>query len=152
MCTSELAFITALDAGALPLVTNLTQDSSDVLLQLNALELLEKARRGKGHVREIPFTRARSIGCRTESRAPVTAVGAAGSFFFFCCRPYAFAMRYEYLAHWTSLSHEFGVGRWPLFPVADSGEPFNLTAVCWDCPGRWPPQQPVRDTLSQVGT
>lgn len=44
MCTSELAFSVALDAGALPLVTNLTRDSSDVLLQLNALELLEKAR------------------------------------------------------------------------------------------------------------
>ncbi|CAM9278583.1 unnamed protein product [Laminaria digitata] len=50
MCTSEVAFTAALGAGALPLVTNLTTDSSDVLLQLNALELLEKARRGRGHV------------------------------------------------------------------------------------------------------
>lgn len=50
MCTSELAFSVALNAGALPLVTNLTQDSSDVLLQLNALELLEKASRGEKQV------------------------------------------------------------------------------------------------------
>lgn len=42
MSTSEEAFSTAVDVGALSLVTDLTQDSSDVLLQLNALELLEQ--------------------------------------------------------------------------------------------------------------
>lgn len=39
---SDSAFSAALDAGALSLVTNLTEDASDVLLQLNALELLEQ--------------------------------------------------------------------------------------------------------------
>ena len=53
MCTSEVAFAAALDAGALPLVTNLTRDSSDVLLQLNALELLEKARRTERVLRAV---------------------------------------------------------------------------------------------------
>lgn len=42
MSASDSAFGAALDAGALPLVTNLTEDASDVLLQLNALELLEQ--------------------------------------------------------------------------------------------------------------
>lgn len=45
---SESAFSVAVDAGAVSLVTNLTQDSSDVLLQLNALQLLEQARTGGG--------------------------------------------------------------------------------------------------------
>lgn len=75
MCTSEVAFTAALGAGALPLVTNLTTDSSDVLLQLNALELLEKARRGRGHVRGIPSpcarARARSIGYGVGDGMPV---------------------------------------------------------------------------------
>ena len=35
----------AMEVGAVALVTNLTQDSSDPLLQLNALELLEQVRR-----------------------------------------------------------------------------------------------------------
>ena len=73
MCTSELAFSVALEAGALPLVTNLTRDSSDVLLQLNALELLEKARKGRGYVRgRIYSARARSIGFGAGSGAFVT--------------------------------------------------------------------------------
>lgn len=42
MSVSELAFAAALEARALPLLTDLTQDSSDPLLQLNALELLEQ--------------------------------------------------------------------------------------------------------------
>lgn len=45
MSASDSAFGAALDAGALPLVTNLTEDTSDVLLQLNALELLEQVGR-----------------------------------------------------------------------------------------------------------
>lgn len=42
MSASDSAFNAAVDAGALSLVTNLTEDASDVLLQLNALELLEQ--------------------------------------------------------------------------------------------------------------
>lgn len=72
MCTSELAFSVALDAGALPLVTNLTQDSSDVLLQLNALDLLEKASRGERHVQGISSMCACSIGFGAESGASAT--------------------------------------------------------------------------------
>lgn len=41
MNCSEVAFKEALDEGALSLVTALAEDSSDVLLQLNALDLLE---------------------------------------------------------------------------------------------------------------
>lgn len=48
MCTSDLAFNAAVDAGALSLVTNLTEDASDVLLQLNALELLEQVTQQHG--------------------------------------------------------------------------------------------------------
>lgn len=42
MSASDSAFRNALDVGALSLVTSLTEDASDVLLQLNALELLEQ--------------------------------------------------------------------------------------------------------------
>lgn len=45
MSTSDPAFKAAVDADALSLVTNLTEDASDVLLQLNALELLEQVTR-----------------------------------------------------------------------------------------------------------
>lgn len=42
MSSSEAAFREAEEAGAVSLVTSLTRDSSDVLLQLNALDLLEQ--------------------------------------------------------------------------------------------------------------
>lgn len=42
MSVSDSAFAAALEAGALLLLTDLTEDSSDPLLQLNALELLEQ--------------------------------------------------------------------------------------------------------------
>ncbi len=42
MSASDSAFRDALEVGALSLVTRLTEDASDVLLQLNALELLEQ--------------------------------------------------------------------------------------------------------------
>ncbi|CAM9448787.1 unnamed protein product, partial [Hapterophycus canaliculatus] len=42
MSASDPAFNAAVDAGALSLVTDLTEDTSDILLQLNALELLEQ--------------------------------------------------------------------------------------------------------------
>lgn len=45
MSASELAFREAVDSGAVSLVTRLTQDSSDVLLQLNALDLLEQVKK-----------------------------------------------------------------------------------------------------------
>lgn len=45
MSASDSAFQAALDVGALSLVTRLTEDASDVLLQLNALELLEQVSR-----------------------------------------------------------------------------------------------------------
>lgn len=48
MSTSDSSFNTAVEAGALVLVTNLTEDESDVLLQLNALELLEQVRPQRG--------------------------------------------------------------------------------------------------------
>lgn len=48
MSTSEAAFTAAVEAGALPLVTDLIGDSSDVLLQLNALELLEQVKERQG--------------------------------------------------------------------------------------------------------
>lgn len=44
MSASESAFTEALTEGALTLVTTLAQDSSDVLVQLNALDLLELVR------------------------------------------------------------------------------------------------------------
>lgn len=44
MSASDSAFAAAVDAGALSLVTELTEDTSDVLLQLNALDLLEQVR------------------------------------------------------------------------------------------------------------
>ncbi|CBN75718.1 hypothetical protein Esi_0167_0016 [Ectocarpus siliculosus] len=42
MSASDSAFAAAVDAGALSLVTDLTEDASDVLLQLNALDLLDQ--------------------------------------------------------------------------------------------------------------
>lgn len=44
MSSSEIAFREAVETGAVSLVTSLTGDSSDVLLQLNALDLLEQVR------------------------------------------------------------------------------------------------------------
>lgn len=55
MSASDSAFSAAVDAGALSLVTSLTEDASDVLLQLNALELLEQvgdAQNGNGGIGE----------------------------------------------------------------------------------------------------
>lgn len=52
MAVSESAFKEALEEGALALVTNLTQDSSDVLLLLNALDLLELVGEHIGMTRE----------------------------------------------------------------------------------------------------
>ncbi|CAM9326651.1 unnamed protein product, partial [Ectocarpus sp. 4 AP-2014] len=42
MSSSDSAFAAAVDTGALSLVTDLTEDASDVLLQLNALDLLDR--------------------------------------------------------------------------------------------------------------
>lgn len=42
MSASEAGFKEAVETGAVSLVTSLAQDSSDVLLQLNALDLLEQ--------------------------------------------------------------------------------------------------------------
>ena len=55
MSVSDSAFSAAVDAGALSLVTSLAEDASDVLLQLNALELLEQvgdAQNGNGGIGE----------------------------------------------------------------------------------------------------
>eukprot|EP00903_Cladosiphon_okamuranus_P014527 g13474.t1 len=53
MSVSDSAFSAALDAGALPLVTDLTEDASDVLIQLNALELLEQVASTAGGARHL---------------------------------------------------------------------------------------------------
>ncbi|CAN0042729.1 unnamed protein product [Scytosiphon promiscuus] len=53
MSASDAAFNAAVDAGALSLVTDLTEDASDVLLQLNALELLEQVASTAGGARHL---------------------------------------------------------------------------------------------------
>eukprot|EP00752_Nemacystus_decipiens_P003398 g3144.t1 len=53
MSVSDSGFNAALEAGALCLVTDLTEDSSDVLLQLNALELLEQVASTAGGARHL---------------------------------------------------------------------------------------------------
>ncbi|CAM9585457.1 unnamed protein product [Ectocarpus sp. 8 AP-2014] len=53
MSASDSAFAAAVDAGALSLVTDLTEDASDVLLQLNALDLLDQVASTAGGARHL---------------------------------------------------------------------------------------------------
>ncbi|CAB1118281.1 unnamed protein product [Ectocarpus sp. CCAP 1310/34] len=53
MSASDSAFAAAVDSGALALVTDLTEDASDVLLQLNALDLLDRVASTAGGARHL---------------------------------------------------------------------------------------------------
>ncbi|CAN0383321.1 unnamed protein product [Ectocarpus sp. 12 AP-2014] len=53
MSASDSAFAAAVDSGALALVTDLTEDASDVLLQLNALDLLDQVASTAGGARHL---------------------------------------------------------------------------------------------------